>query len=101
MVKREIICLISDDKRIFKVGAVDSGRITKSIVLRTTPIANVSTELVSYMVKMESETKKTHHAVIPQRNVCYLEYVDVEMEKEEKPLELHAAASTGEPNAEA
>jgi|WetSurSiteA1Bulk_404760.scaffolds.fasta_scaffold33835_2 hypothetical protein len=101
MVKREITCLISDDKRIFKIGAVDSGRMTKSIVLRTTPITNVSTEPLSYVVKMESETKKIHHAVIPQKNVCYLEYVDIETEKEEKPLELHAAASAGEPNGEA
>lgn len=101
MVKREIVCLIADDKRIFRTGDLDTGRVVKSITLRTSPIASVFTDTLSYVVKMEAVSKKVYHAIIPQKNVCYLEYVDVEMEKEEKPLELHAAASAGEPNGEA
>jgi hypothetical protein len=103
--KREIICIGTDDKRIFRVGGVDAGRITRAIVMKTTPMANVYTEIVSYVVtflKTESEEKSECYAVIPHKNVTYVEFIEVEIEKkEEKPLELRIAAAAGESDGQA
>lgn len=106
MSKREITCLIVSDgtgaTREFVVGQLDNGRKIVSITLRTMPIASAFLEPASYVVRMESTIeKRTSFGLVPPKHVLYLEFIDTEKEKEEKPLELRVAAAAGDSNGEA
>lgn len=100
---RRIISIATKGNKVFAADTSDTERTVVSITMKTSPIAGVCTEVVSYIVKFAPDmvmpqanlgAKKNAWVVIPGSSVSYIEYEEAVDGAEEKPIELRIAPDT-------